>query len=352
MKAKRAFIAVVILVLGLLGVVAWLTPILFDLSIPARVPASPGRATPASATAPAPPPQVTRVDIVVPPAVEPVRAPRPTPPPPPLARSPRQPTPGDATPAAAETAQAAFQKPGIGTIASIRGTASATDSAMRRRSLTLDARVFPNEVIETSARAKLQIRLDDGSELLVSENSHLILDHYVFDRQNVERTGFVMRAVSGFCRVVTGAIAEINPDRFKVQTRLSTIGIRGCDLCVKPTGDVEEVYVLSLAPQKMIRVETTSDGTALRNILTGKEIPVEAARRVVFDVTEPQTMIAIAPGRAPESKAIPGDKFREILRESSPLPATRHEVIQKPDSAVLMPQSDVEPSSTQPRRPQ
>jgi hypothetical protein len=120
---------------------------------------------------------------------------------------------------------------------------------------------------------------------------------------------------------------------------------------VRAGADKEEILIITLAPQKNVRVQAASDGTALRNIVTGKEIAVEATRRTTFDVTEPQTMVSLAVGKAPESKPIPGEKLREIMRETSALPATRYDVLQKPDGATLMLQPEPTPSPAKAPQP-
>ena len=330
--------------LGLLGVVAWLTPVLFDSSVSEKVsPKTPRREQPAppSASSPA---LVTDVTITLPPVPPPEPSVRPPAPPSPLA--PARPETGPAT-----TPPPAAAKPGVGTVLTVNGPASATDQAMRRRSLSANDRVFENETLETAAGARLQIKLDDGSDLALGQSSSIILDACLLDRQKAENSNFAMRVIRGLCRVVTGAITEVNPDRFKVQTRMCTIGIRGCDVSVRAGADKEEILIITLAPQKNVRVQAASDGTALRNIVTGKEIAVEATRRTTFDVTEPQTMVSLAVGKAPESKPIPGEKLREIMRETSALPATRYDVLQKPDGATLMLQPEPTPSPAKAPQP-
>jgi len=51
----------------------------------------------------------------------------------------------------------------------------------------------------------------------------------------------------------------MNPDRFKVTTRMATIGIRGCELGFKITKESENVYVINLAGKETVRITTQAE---------------------------------------------------------------------------------------------
>ncbi len=340
MKEKVLFFLVVFVILGVLAVIAWFTPLLFDLGIPEPPLTRPAFLSFSTSGGASLATWTNVVEMTVAPSVG-----RPS-----MTRPPAPPLPAGALSSGRTPAKewpVLPQQPGIGQVVLIHGTVTATDTSLRRRALAPDGRVFAHEAIETAPGSRLRLRLDDGSELHISENSHLVLDEYLLDRSNAARTHFLMRLVKGFCRLIPGAIAELNPNRFQVHTRLSTIGIRGCEVAVRCRPDVEEIAVLALALQRSVCVEVASDGSPVRNILTAKPIPIEAARRVTLDVTEPHTVVLLMPGRAPALASLAGEKLRDLIREFAPFPEARYEVIQRPDAAVVT----VLPDSTAPALP-
>ncbi|MCP4042312.1 MAG: FecR domain-containing protein [Gammaproteobacteria bacterium] len=82
--------------------------------------------------------------------------------------------------------------------------------------------------IITARGALAQIKLTDGSRLSVRSDTVMGFDKYRFDRRGRNSSFFVSLLRGGF-RSISGLIASINPNAYRVATPTATIGIRGTD---------------------------------------------------------------------------------------------------------------------------
>jgi hypothetical protein len=121
------------------------------------------------------------------------------------------------------------QAQAIGTVVGLQGQA-VIERDGAETALSLSAKVELNDRILTRSGAKLQILFDDDSVLALGENSEAVIDEYVYNPTEKKDNSFGARFGKGIFRLITGKITDLNPDRFKVKTARSSIGIRGCEL--------------------------------------------------------------------------------------------------------------------------
>lgn len=370
MKAKFAYFLLIVGILALLGVGAVMTRSLFDMSVegteiarlekPERpAPAAqrdfpvaeriievgsekPAVVSPPSAAGESVPSpvrnQVRRAEPARP-AAGPARV-KPEPAPAAPARAPVPKVTRSAAPPPAGAPDAGEEAAGIGRVTGIRGAVYATDTSGARRILALESWIFSNDKIDTGQDARLAIKFQDGSTLSQGENTTIVVDKYVYDPKNCDKSCFAVRFIRGLCRVITGAIAELNPNRFEVRTRMATVGIRGCDLAFRATPERDDIYVIDLAGKKLVRVNTASDGRRLINVLTGHALEVDDAKRTVIDITEPNSVVFITHGKGATRGTVGLEDIRQISAETSLLTPARPELLQAPDGAVFIVQPE------------
>jgi len=294
--------------------------------IPAAAPTAPapvpGRPAPVASAAQAPTPAVMPATAAAQRPAAPTRAPAPV-----ITR-------GGAEPKAAAVVEDA-EAAGVGRIVSIRGTVYATDTRGNRRVLALESWIFAHDRVDTDKGARITIRFRDGSTLSQGESTTVVVDEYVYDGRTCDNSCFAVRFIRGVCRIITGAIAEVNPNRFEVKTRMATVGIRGCDLAFRSSLDRDDIYVIDLAGKKLVRVNTTADGSSMVNVLTGKDLEVDNQKKTVIDITEPNSAIFVTRGKGVTRGTITLEDVREIAAETSLLSPARSRLIQGPDGAVF-----------------
>ncbi len=95
------------------------------------------------------------------------------------------------------------------------------------------AKVFSGEEIEvkdrirTEKRSRVQVLLRDDTVVTIGPASLFVFEEYIYGDQTDSRAQ--MRAERGFFRSVTGKIGKLAPERFRISTHSTTIGIRGTD---------------------------------------------------------------------------------------------------------------------------
>jgi FecR protein len=90
----------------------------------------------------------------------------------------------------------------------------------------------PGDRIATGATGSAIVTLRDGTVLTVGPNSVVELSRYAFE-PTTQRGNFLVDLFEGSIRVVTGLLARVNPELFRVNTPTSVVGVRGTDFIVE-----------------------------------------------------------------------------------------------------------------------
>ena len=119
--------------------------------------------------------------------------------------------------------------PPIGQIIWVKGgsvTAKQPDQAprvLKRRSV-----IYEGDVITTSKGATGQAAFTDGGLISFNPESEFKIDEYKFKKGAPAKDAkSVMSLMKGGFRTVTGSIPKENPDAYKINTPVATIGVRG-----------------------------------------------------------------------------------------------------------------------------
>lgn len=244
----------------------------------------------------------------------------------------------------AAAATNAVEKP-IGEVAFSKGKASIVSTSGVERAAAVKTAIFRNERISCGAGGRLEIRFSDDSVVLLGENSEIVVDEYVYAPVQKENLSCVMRLFKGACRIVTGAITKLNPDRFKVHTRMATIGVRGCELGIRCQPGSSDVYVIGLGKGETVVVETTSNGKPLMNIENGRKLPVDAATLKVVNVDRTGVVVSTVEGRGFLQRSFEPGEIDALAKDTSHMPVARYESIHSPGWSIIR----LRPSEAEPR---
>jgi hypothetical protein len=199
----------------------------------------------------------------------------------------------------------------IGHVVAIVAPATATTPSGITRTLILKAPIFPNDKIKTAQGARLQILFADNSIVAQGENSEMIIDAYLYQPGD-KKSLCSLRFVSGLFRTITGNITDLNPERFKVETRLATIGIRGCELAFRLEPGSETVYILELPDNRSIHIESHTP------LPSGALSLTEALQ--VLEIRDQGTVIEISDSGLMSTHRISIEEARQIISETTPFP--------------------------------
>jgi len=122
----------------------------------------------------------------------------------------------------------------FGTVWRLRGEASAESDPVGVRRLRLGDSVYVGETIQTHSTGEAVLRTEDAGLVALRPGASFIIDQYAARGQTSDR--FDLRLLAGSLRIISGWVARVNPDNYRIRTATATIGIRGTD---------HEPYVLS-----------------------------------------------------------------------------------------------------------
>lgn len=104
------------------------------------------------------------------------------------------------------------------------------DTALRQPAVP-GAALVPADRLETGPKGSASVVLRDGTTLTLGPDSAMRLDQFAFDA-TTQQGNFLLDLLQGSVRVVTGLLAKVNPEVFKVRTPTSVVGVRGTDFIV------------------------------------------------------------------------------------------------------------------------
>ncbi|WP_370298124.1 FecR domain-containing protein [Pontibacterium sp.] len=191
------------------------------------------------------------------------------------------------------------------------------------RDLKRDDLVYEKERLVTGVRGRLHIRFNDGSSINMKPESNLQLSRYQFEEKKPEQGQAVFQLMRGGLRTISGKIGKSNPDNYRFQTVLATIGIRGteyevyvCDRCCAEKYDVTE-GVAGGVDEGGIHVNTAVGNADLNpglffELARGASgLNISDARPAMLAIGDEKPYVKPQPVKAPEPAVMPAEQSVE-----------------------------------------
>lgn len=217
----------------------------------------------------------------------------------------------------------------IGQVIAVQGKVTAVGTDGKSRNLELKSPVFLNDRVATEEGSKIQIMFDDDSIISQGEKSEMTIDKYIYAPAEKDKNCCSVELAKGIFKLITGKITKLNPERFKVQTKMATIGIRGCELGFKITQIEEDIYVIDLRGRESVIVQVRPH--------------IEVAGRRLLNVAKRNRVISITPGVGVEEREITSDELASLIEAVTPGPEPGPKEEQKPEK----PEPGLEPEPAQ-----
>jgi hypothetical protein len=93
--------------------------------------------------------------------------------------------------------------------------------------------IMPGDRLDTAEGGHLHIRFVDGELVSIRPGSRMWVEDYQYDPQHVANSLIKFKLEYGVARAISGAAAEGAKDRFRLNTPLVAIGVRGTDFVVR-----------------------------------------------------------------------------------------------------------------------
>ncbi len=196
----------------------------------------------------------------------------------------------------------------IGKIVALEGSGRVESAGGTVRQMSINLPVFLQDKVFTDVNSKIQIMFNDDSVVSQGEKSQMTIDEYLYSPQKKE-VSCSLKMAMGVFRVVTGKITDMNPDRFKVKTRMATIGIRGCEVGFKISQKSEDVYIIELPEGKSIIVE--------KILLPGEMLDQAVSLERVLSIVDEGVVVSIAEGAGLVQREVTPAEARDFIMEST-----------------------------------
>lgn len=105
--------------------------------------------------------------------------------------------------------------------------------------------IHVTDKIETSEGGHTLIRFIDGASVSVRPNSRLAIELYRYDAAEPRNNAVRLQLEEGVARSVTGKAGEAAKDRFRLNTPIAAIGVKGTDFIVSANAERVRVAVQS-----------------------------------------------------------------------------------------------------------
>ena len=120
----------------------------------------------------------------------------------------------------------------IGEVSLVLGEALIRSDGGGRSDVARGMVISVGDEIETRANGHVHIRFIDNALVSVRPNSRLSIDRYEFDASRPERSAVKFSLSEGVTRAISGEAAKAARDRFRLNTPVAAIGVRGTDFVV------------------------------------------------------------------------------------------------------------------------
>lgn len=120
----------------------------------------------------------------------------------------------------------------VGTVTLVLGQANIVTAQGSVSSLQRGASIKPGDRIETARGGHVHVRFVDDALVSVRPSSRLVIEEYQYNPARVSESQVRFKLETGVARAISGAAAEGAKDRFRLNTPLVAIGVRGTDFVV------------------------------------------------------------------------------------------------------------------------
>jgi len=152
------------------------------------------------------------------------------------------------------------------------------------------ALLYEGDTLKTESSGHIHVQLRDSGVISIRPNSELQIEVFRFDEANPQASSVKFNLIHGTTRSVSGAAAESAKHRFRLNTPIAAIGVRGTDFVVSATND----SLMTLVNQGGVVVAPFSDQCSAQGFgpcsFNAVELDDQSTQMIEFnsDMTIPQ----------------------------------------------------------------
>lgn len=129
-------------------------------------------------------------------------------------------------------------EPAVGQVSLLIGEATVVHADGTRHALRRGAPILVGDRVETSANGHVHVRFIDNGYVSVRPESIVEVQAYRYDAQHPQQSEVRLKVEQGTSRSISGGATEVDKTRFRLNTPIAAIGVRGTDFIVQsdPSG--------------------------------------------------------------------------------------------------------------------
>lgn len=131
----------------------------------------------------------------------------------------------------------------VGSVTLVLGQATLIPAHGAAYTVQRGVTVKPGDRIETAQGGHVHIRFIDDALVSIRPSSRLIIEEYQYNPERVVDSQVRFKLEAGVARAISGAAAEGAKERFRLNTPLVAIGVRGTDFVVNSQSDQTTAHV-------------------------------------------------------------------------------------------------------------
>jgi hypothetical protein len=120
----------------------------------------------------------------------------------------------------------------VGQMVWVKGTVKALSVDQTSRTLQRRSPIYASDTLVTGASDEGQIVFTDNSVVVLRSDTEFKIDQYKFNKTSPSEGQYAASVAKGGFRTITGLISKANPDNYRVNTPVATIGVRGTDYSI------------------------------------------------------------------------------------------------------------------------
>ncbi len=218
---------------------------------------------------------------------------------------------------------------GVGKVGLVLGKAYLESADNTRERIRAGTIVNVSDRIVTEANGHVHIQFFDKAMVSVRPDSMLEIERYDYNPAKPEQSSIKLNLVEGVTRAISGEGAHAARDRFRLNTPIAAIGVRGTDFVVSATGEsvralVNEGAIVvapfsndclasNFGPCAVNAVELTQESLQVVQMDGGTPLPRLMAVADASGTLAPTTVAAADSSKKTESKAVGTDVYLESV---------------------------------------
>jgi len=128
------------------------------------------------------------------------------------------------------------------------------------QALQVGSSLAPGDRVRTGPDAVAILVFSDEGRISLRADSELLIRHYEIDPAGV-KTRIELELIKGTVRQISGNASRTQPDRYRLNTPIAVIGVRGTDFIAKTAADTVEAFVHEGNIVLLPRTERCAEGS-------------------------------------------------------------------------------------------